>query len=103
MAWTILIVLEKSCSLILLGFCGRCSQGKVLFFRNIILQLVGYLGLELVNLNKSILSVYFVSVLLAAASLKRDYLCPSSNACSIFKRNHSSVSGDFSMNIKLKT
>lgn len=95
MAWTIL--LEKQCSLILLRFCDRSSQWKVLFFRNFILNLIGYLGLELVNL-----SVYFVSVLLAAASLKRDYLCPS-NACGIFKRNHFSVSGGLFYKHKIKT
>lgn len=65
------------------------------FFRNIILQLIGSLGLELVNSEQE----YFICIFLfsfvcfTAASLKRYYLCPPSNACGIFKRNHFSVIG----------
>lgn len=61
MAWTIL--LWKYCCLVLLRFCGRCYQWKVLFFRNIVLQLTGYLDLELVNSEQECFICIFCLVL----------------------------------------
>lgn len=67
------------------------------FLENFILQLFGYLALKLVNSDQEyfiyIFYLFFSSILPAGTSLKRDFLCPSSDVCDISKRNCLSVSG----------